>query len=287
MTGFGAAEGPVNEGRLALEVRTVNHRHFSVQFRLPSDLQPLEAELKAALRGQLERGHASVSARWTERPQTTTEIAVNVDRARTVVEALTNLKDALELPGEVDLGFVARQPDVVVYSETQAGGPDPADVLAVLGEALEAVVVMRRAEGTALAEDLRQRLDALTEYLAEVERRSPERLVAERDRLREAVGLLLDKQDVDEARISQEIALLAEKLDIAEEIVRLRSHIVLFRSGLDGDGPVGKQLAFLGQEMLREVNTIGSKANDTTIAHTVIAMKGELERIREQVENVE
>jgi uncharacterized protein (TIGR00255 family) len=254
---------------------------------LPSELQPLEAEIKAALRGQIDRGHVSVSARWTERPRAKTEIAVDVDRARAVVAALAELKAALELPGEVDVGFVARQPDVVMYADTQANAPDPAAVLAVLSEALEAAVAMRRAEGVALAEDLRLRLDALNEYLAEVETRAPERLIAERDRLRDALQVLLDKQHVDEDRIAQEIAVLAEKLDIAEEIVRLRSHIALFRSSLDGKGPVGKQLAFLGQEMLREVNTIGSKANDTTIAHAVIAMKGELERIREQVENVE
>ena len=287
MTGFGAAEGPVSEGRLALEVRTVNHRHFSVQLRLPSELQPLEAELKSALRAHLERGHASVSARWTERPAATTGISVDLDRAKAVVGALKTLKAAMELPGEVDLGFVARQPDVVVYAEPQRGGADPAEVLAVLGEALHAVVAMRRAEGASLAEDLRQRLDTLNEYLAEVETRAPERLLSERDRLREAVHVLLEKQQLDETRLDQEIVLLAEKLDIAEEVVRLRSHIALFQRGLDGDGPIGKQLAFLGQEMLREVNTIGSKANDTTIAHAVIAMKGELERIREQVENVE
>jgi uncharacterized protein (TIGR00255 family) len=287
MTGYGMADGAVGGGRLTCEVRTVNHRHFSVQLRLPAEVQPLEQEIKARLRTQIDRGHVSVGARWTERPEVDTEIAVDLDRARSVIAALTRLKEALELPGDVDLGFLARQPDVLTYSEPDRGTPDASDVHAVLEGALDAVVEMRRIEGASLAADLGQRLSTLEGQLSEIEERAPQRLTAERDRLREAVRALLEGNRPDDARLDQEIVLLADKLDISEEIVRLRAHFALFRASLARDDAVGKQLAFLGQEMLRETNTIGSKANDTAIAHAVIAMKGELERIREQVENIE
>jgi uncharacterized protein (TIGR00255 family) len=149
------------------------------------------------------------------------------------------------------------------------------------------VVASRTQEGQALARELEQRFDNIESQLGTVEARAPLRLTRERERLREAVRELLDGRAVDEDRLSQELALIADKLDVTEEIVRLRAHLAACRQALASEGAAGRQLAFLGQEMLREINTIGSKANDADMAHTVIAMKGELEKIREQAENVE
>jgi uncharacterized protein (TIGR00255 family) len=288
MTGFGVADGPAGGGRLQIEIRTVNHRHFNVQLRLPSTLQPLEEPLRQRLRTRIERGHVSVAGRWLQEPTREAGLTVDLERARAVVAALQRLQAELRLPGAIDLGFVARQPEVV---RLDAGGAEPAvdpmDVLAIADRALEDVVGSRAREGLALAQELRHRLDLLEARLIEVRQRAPERVVGERDRLRAAVAQLLDGAEADPQRVAQEIAFLAERLDITEEMVRLAAHLKAARATLDGSAPAGRRLGFLAQEMLREINTIGSKANDAIIAQAVIAMKEELERFREQLENLE
>jgi uncharacterized protein (TIGR00255 family) len=287
MTGYGAAQGPLGGGLLALEVRTVNHRHLSVQFKLPHGLQQFEMDLRGRLRERLDRGHVTVSARWTQEPERPTDISINMERARAVTQALLDLRELLGLDGDVDLGFVARQPEVFVTRESDSQAPHVDELLELLDAALDSVVQLREREGAALEQDLAARLTSLEQSLASVEAASPGRSERERDRLRAAVEELLDGRKMDEDRLAQEIALLADKLDITEETVRLRTHLDACRQALSEDAPSGRQLAFLGQEMLREINTIGSKANDADIAQTVIGMKGELEKVREQVENVE
>jgi uncharacterized protein (TIGR00255 family) len=296
MTGFGTAHGPVAGGQLRLEVRSVNHRHFSLQLKLPADLSALEADLRERLRTRIRRGHVTVSAAWTEEPPRPAGLRVNLARARELLEAWRTLQRDLGLPGEVSLEWIAKQPDVL-QAGAGAGGEGgegreatPADRAAILrlaDQATEALLAMRASEGAALAREVEHHLASLEAHLAGVERRAPERLVAARDRLRRAVAELADGARLDEARLAQEIALMAERLDIAEEIARLKSHLAAARAALAGSEPAGRQLGFLAQEMLREINTMGSKANDAAIAHAVIAMKGELERFREQVENLE
>ena len=271
MTGFGAAEGPVSGGRLQIELKSVNHRHFNLQLKVPVELQALEVELRERLRGRIARGHVTVSARWVEEPTAPATLTLNVARAREVAAALRELKRALKLKGEIELGWVARHPAV----------------LAVLDRAADALLATRTTEGAALARELVGQLDALARGLASVEARAPERLTAERDRLRAVVAQLLDGARLDESRLAQEIALIAERLDIAEEIARLKTHLAAARGALAEQAPVGRQLGFLGQEMLREINTIGSKANDAAMAQTELAMRGDLEQFREQLENLE
>ncbi len=287
MTGFGSAEDAVGAGRMSVEIRTVNHRHFAAQFRLPSECQRFEGDIRERLRARIDRGHVSVAMRWTEQPTIDGAVAVDVERARAVKEALRRLADALEMPDAVDLGFVARQPDVLSFGSTDPVTVEAEPVLALVDAATAQVLEVREREGAVLAEDLSGRLHLMEEKVAVVEARAPERVVAERDRLRSAVAELLDGSQLDEARLAQEIAFLADKLDITEEIVRLRTHIGAFREALGSNEPIGRRLSFLGQEMLREVNTIGSKANDGAIAAAVIDMKSELEKVREQVENLE
>jgi uncharacterized protein (TIGR00255 family) len=288
MTGFGAAEGPAGGGRIRVEIRTVNHRHYNPAIKLPGDLASLEGEVRERLRKEFDRGHVAVSVRWTEQPLKTGGLSVDLERARAAVAALRMLQDSLALPGEIDLGLVVRQPEVL---STAAGDEAPpatwVEVEAVVVEAARECRAMRQREGQALAAELRHRLDLLEAAARDIAAQAPERLVRERDRLRQSVTQLLDGRTVDETRLAQELAFLADKLDITEEIVRFGAHVTAARGALAGDQPVGKQLGFLAQELGREVNTMGSKANDATIAQRVIAMKGELEKFREQLENLE
>jgi uncharacterized protein (TIGR00255 family) len=287
MTGFGAAEGPVAGGRLRVEIRTVNHRHFNLAARLPSELASLEGELRERLRRDFDRGHLAVQARWAERPAQDDELTVDLERARAVVARLRELQSALALPGDISLELVARQPEVFGTDGGDRAEVAWADVEPVVAQAAAECRAMRRKEGDVLADELRHRLDLLEAGARGVAERAPERVMRERDRLRGAVRELLDGRALDEQRLAQELAFLADKLDITEELVRFRAHVAAAREALAADRPAGKQLGFLAQELGREVNTMGAKANDAEIAHLVIAMKGELEKFREQLENLE
>jgi uncharacterized protein (TIGR00255 family) len=287
MTGFGAAEGPVGGGRLRVEIRTVNHRYFNLAPKLPGDLSGLEGELRERLRREFDRGHVAVHARWTDYPERTGGFAVDLDRARLVTARLRELQSALGLGGDVTLELVARQPDVLSTTSEAAIEVPWVEVEPVVAQAAAECRAMRAREGEALAVELRHRLDLLEQGGELVARRAPERLGRERDRLRGAVAELLDGRAADEARLAQEIAFQADRLDITEELVRFRAHLAAVREALAVDRPAGKQLGFLAQELGREVNTMGSKANDAEIAQQVIAMKGELEKFREQLENLE
>ncbi|MBI1723707.1 MAG: YicC family protein [Gemmatimonadetes bacterium] len=274
-------------GRLRLEVRSVNHRHLSVQLKLPGELQPLEADLRERLRAHMERGHVTVGARWAEAPHQAAGVQVDVERASAIVAALREVGKTLGLPGDMDLATVARLPDVVRVVHADAT-VEPAAVLAILDDAAAACVKMREREGRALAADLLERLRRLAGMGAGIAERAPARVVAERDRLRAAVTDLAAGIAVDPARLAQEVAFLADRMDITEELVRFGTHVAAMEAALsDSKAAVGKQLGFLLQELGREANTIGSKANDAAITETVIAIKGELEKIREQIENLE
>ena len=287
MTGFGAAEAAVAGRRLRVEIRTVNHRYFNLSAKLPSDLTLFEGELRERLRRDFDRGHLSVQARWTESLDAETGFAIDLDRARLVAARLREMQSALGLGGEVTVELVARQPEVLTFGSNGAGEITWNEVEPVVAQAGAECRAMRAREGEALTAELRHRLDLLERSAKEIAARAPERLTRERDRLRAAVAELLDGRSVDEERLAQELAFLADKLDITEELVRFRAHVAAAREALALDKPVGKQLGFLAQELGREVNTMGAKAGDAEIAQLVIAMKGELEKFREQLENLE
>ena len=286
MTGFGSAEGNVLGGRLSIEIRTVNHRYYNPQLKLPFELAGIEGPLRERLRQLLERGHVTVSARWLDAPQSDGAVAVDLGRARQVLAAAKELKRKLKLKGTVDLAFVARQPDVLTVQRDGAAA-SWSEVEPIVARAAQALLAMRAREGKVLAAELEKRLAALEEGAGAVERRAPVRLTTELARLKKAVADLAAGAQVDEQRLAVEVALMADRVDVTEELVRLRTHLAACRAALAGDAAVGKELGFLAQELLREVNTIGSKANDAAITQTVIAMKGELEKYREQLENLE
>lgn len=287
MTGFGAAEGEVAGGRLRVEIRTVNHRHFNPAFKLPSELAPLEADLRERLRRDFERGHVAVAMRWVDGARPAGMLQLNVPRAREAMARLRELQTAVGLTGEVSLDLLARQLDVLTTTEPDAQPVRWDEVDPLVADAAAGCRAMRRREGEVLGVELRQRLEELAGLALGVERRAPARVERELERLRDAVGRLIEGRSLDEARLAQEIALLADRLDVTEELVRLRAHLAAAHGALQRDGPVGKELGFLAQELGREINTIGAKANDAEITRAVIAMKGALEKFREQVENLE
>lgn len=288
MTGFGAAEGPVAGGRIRVEIRTVNHRHFNPSLKLSHELSALEADLRERLRKDFDRGHVSVGVHWAEAPERhTAGFTVNLERARAVALALGDLQRALGVPGQVDLSMIVRQPEVITTGREETPAVEWVDLEPLVAEAIGNCKAMRRREGGVLAAELRHRLELMEAAAAVVARRAPERVARERDRLRAAVTQLLDGRTVDEQRLAQELTFLADKLDITEELVRFAAHVAACREALGKDQPVGKQLGFLAQELGREVNTMGAKANDAEIVQQVVAMKGELEKFREQLENLE
>jgi len=294
MTGYGEAELDTPVGRLRAEVRSVNHRYFSANLRLARQLERFEPLVRESLRGALPRGAVSFSLRL-EAPDAdagTAGPALQVDAARGAryLAALRSLQQELQLPGDIDIALLSRFGDLITPAEDEGAAPVSADLVErVTVAAAQAAVAMRGQEGERLAADLDARLAAMEAALERIGARAPARLVVERDRIRRVVSDLLDGIPLDEDRVAREVAFLAERWDVSEELVRLRSHIELFRATMRSgtDEPVGKRLSFLSQEMNREANTIGSKANDALIEHEVIAIKDEIERLREQVENIE
>lgn len=291
MTGYGDAERAVPAGRLRVEVRTVNHRYFHTTFRLPAALSRWEGEMREWLRAHIARGHASCTVRVDREGPAAGSIRLDEERVAAYLAVFRELSDRFSVTGAPTLELLTRFGDVLVRDapeepEVEVSGED---LRAAVEEAARANVRMREDEGRRLHADLEERLRAMEASLAVVRERAPERLVAERDRLRQAVRELAGGVGVDEQRLAQEIAYLAERWDVNEELVRFDSHVALFRELLAADAsePVGKRLSFLVQEIHREANTIGSKANDSLIAHRVVAIKDEIERLREQVENVE
>lgn len=288
MTGFGAATGRVGTQRVTVELRTVNHRFFNPHVKLPPSLTRWEPEVREQLRRSIARGNVTLTAR-AER-EAASPLSVDEARFAGYVTQLRDLQRRHGLSEELGVGTVLRMPEIFSNSATEeesVGSPE--ELTAVVGEALEALTRMREAEGERLAAVLEDRIAAAEGTLEQIAARAPARLVEERDRLRESVRDLSGGVDVDPARLAQEIAILADRLDVSEEIDRFRAHVAAFRAALRTPSaePVGKRLGFLLQEMLRETNTTGSKSRDAEMLHHVVAVKEELERIAEQVENVE
>lgn len=286
MTGFGAADGTIGRVRVAVELRSVNHRFFNVTMRLPAELSRWEGEVRDVLRKGISRGHVALTARVDR----TAEAPAAIDEVRfsAYVELLRTLRDRYALEGDIDLATLLRMPDVIA-APAEGTEEEGRDLVRLVGSAVQALGRVREAEGRRLVEYVFQRLELVEAALERVAARAPARLIEQRDRLRESVRLLCEGVAVDEQRIAMEIAILADRVDVQEELSRFRSHITAFRQTLAGGGdqPVGKRLGFLLQEMLREANTTGSKANDAQIMADVVTIKEELERIREQVENLE
>jgi uncharacterized protein (TIGR00255 family) len=285
MTGYGTAEGDLAGRRAQVEIRTVNHRYFHCTVRLPADLSALEAEFRERLKQSIDRGHVTATVNWTD-AAASAATRIDWEKAAAAAEALRELKTRFGLGGEITVEQVARFPEVI-GSGRSATSAEWAALAPLADTAIAECLSARRREGEALSDELDRRVDAIAGGMSRVAALLPGRLEREMSRLRVSVRELLGGVDVHPERLVQELALLADRVDVTEEMVRLGAHLAAVRQALAGDKPVGKQLGFLAQEIGREVNTIGSKANDAFIAHEVVAMKGELEKMREQLENLE
>jgi uncharacterized protein (TIGR00255 family) len=289
MTGFGSAEGVVGDARVSVEVRSVNHRFFNPNIKLPNALARWEGEVREAVRRGIGRGAVTVSARFES--DGAPEVTINEQRFGDYVTRLRALQERHHLPADaLDLAAILRLPDVVGASGSEPlAEAAPEELVAVVDRAVAALTAMREAEGARLAAYLDERLAVVVAALDRIEARAPQRVVEQRDRLRASVQELAGGVALDEGRLEQEIAILADRLDVSEEMSRFRAHVAAFRDTLRTAKPdgVGKRLGFLLQEMLREANTTGSKGNDTAVVSDVVQIKEELERIREQVENLE
>jgi len=291
MTGFGAAS--VTKGRIVarVELRSVNHRHLQLKARLSSEQAHLEPALEALVREKLERGAVSVSA-TIEREAAAGAARVNTDVAKRYQKLLQGLAKELKLEGGVRLDTLIGLPGVIGSAEDDSQRETEDELL--LGcakQAIEELVKMRAREGASLLADLRKNTKGIAELVASIEVRMPAVVREHHESLRERVALLLDGQSprvtVRPEDLAREVALLADKMDVGEELTRLTSHLEQWEGLLTKGGAVGRQLEFLVQELLREANTIGSKCNDAKVAHAVVEMKTLIERLREQVQNVE
>jgi len=291
MTGYGEAQRDTPAGHLRMEVKSVNHRFLNVSLKTPNGFDRFDKDLTDVIRARLARGHVSLYLAVDRTPsETGGGVRPDLEKARDYRAALEEIRAALGVSGSVDLAMMARFGDLFRAPEADAPPDvDPAVLREMAEEALQGLLALRQAEGARLREDMEERLDSMAAGLEVVAERAPERLVRERDRLRAAVRELSEQVEVDDDRLAREVAYLAERWDVNEEIVRFRAHLLAFREALSPDGgePVGKRLGFLVQEMHREANTIGSKANDAAMAAASMAIKEEIERLREQVENVE
>ena len=288
MTGYGRARETLNGRDITVEVRSVNNRYLDCTVKVPRTYIFVEDAVKARVQKAVSRGKVDVFITIDATAADETVVAVNEPLAQGYYEALTKLKDMFSLEGELSAAVLAKFPDVLTVTKAEEDLESvSSDICAVLDEALNAYNAMRTVEGGKLSEDIAGRAATIETVVGKVEERSPRTVAAYREKLTARMQEVLQSTAIDESRILTEAAIFADKIAVDEETVRLRSHIAQLRTMLESDQPIGRKLDFLIQEVNRECNTIGSKCNDLTIAQDVVNMKAEVEKIREQVQNIE
>lgn len=288
MTGYGRYQEIIDNRDILVEIRSVNHRYYEFSARVPRNMGYLEEKLKSFVKESISRGKVEVLVTINNIEGKDEQISVNMGVASGYVEALRQANLQLELPDDLTLSQIARFPDVFSVIKT----PDDENeiwkvVKSVAEKSIEKFIDMRTIEGEKMFNDINSKLDTIEKMVSIVEEQSPKTVDAYRKKIYEKLSEILETKDIDENRIITECALLSEKLAVDEETVRLRSHISQFRDLIKSNEPVGRKLDFLVQEMNREVNTTGSKAQDIVITKLVVEMKSELEKIREQIQNIE
>ena len=288
MTGYGRARQERNGRSITVEVRSVNNRYLDCTVKMPRAYIFAEDAMKALVQKSISRGKVDVFVTMDTVEADQTVVQVNEALARSYYEALSRLQEMFVLSNDLSPVALAKFPDVLtVTKEEEDLEMISADICAVLEEALAAHRQMRSVEGEKRCEDISGRADTIEAVVAKVEERSPQTVAEYRARLEAKMREVLQSTTIDESRILTEAAIFADKIAVDEETVRLRSHLAQLRTMLAGEEPVGRKLDFLIQEVNRECNTIGSKCNDLTIARDVVNMKAEVEKIREQVQNIE
>jgi uncharacterized protein (TIGR00255 family) len=288
MTGYGRVETICQGKSIVVEAKSVNHRFLEVFLRTPSSLSPLEMEYKKKITQRFKRGRIEVFIKFEGEGADVSKVNLNMEIARDYFDILSRLKQEFNLQTPISLKTLAGFRDIFTPpSETQLGPEFLNQVEKTFLEALEMLGNMRQEEGLAMFNDMEMRLKAITEILENIKLRAPQVVCEYQNRLSERIKELTDGFALDDARLAQEVAIMAERTDITEEIVRMYSHIGQFEMLLQSDGTEGKKIDFLLQEMNREINTIGSKASDVEITRQVIEVKSELSKLREQAQNIE
>lgn len=288
MTGFGRSEQKVDGREITVEIKSVNHRYFEFGCRVSRGYAFLEEKLKAHIQKAVARGKIDVYVSISDCDEKQAEVTVNHSLAAGYVAALKELKDTYALSGEISVSDITRFNDIFTVHRT----PEDEDavwasVRTVLDSALESFIAMREQEGIKMKEDILLRSKSILSLVSSVEEKSPETVAKYRQKLEERLKEVLSGFNIDEQRLLTEAAIFADKVAVAEETVRLRSHFDQMFQMLESDEAIGRKLDFILQEMNRETNTIGSKVQDAELAHIVVEIKGELEKIREQLQNIE
>ena len=289
MTAYGRAEYAYGERLFVAEIKTVNNRYRDIILRMPRNYQVLEKDLKDLISSRIRRGRVETAIQIEQNAQEPpNHLELNEPLVNAYMRILAQLSEKFGLDQEIRLDTLCQMKDVIIVKpeevdleETRPG------FIEVLNQALDALESMRRREGEAIESDFIKRLDLLEKYVEDVHQKAPTLVDAYREKLAENIRKIGEGVVVDEGRLATEVAFFAERSDITEEIVRMRSHINQFRAYLHSEGATGRRLEFLIQEMNREVNTMASKASDSFIAKVVVEMKSELEKLREQAQNVE
>ncbi len=288
MTGFGRGHEVLNGRDITVEIRAVNHRYYEFSCRIPRSMGFIEEKLKTLLNGKISRGKVEVSVLISNTDAPDEKVSINREVVRDYITALRSVKEELSLNDDLSLSHVMRIPDAFTVIKEETDEEQLwSDIKTVAEQALERFISMREAEGDRMKADLLSRLDTIEGWVGIVEERSPVIVEEYRKRLFDRMTEVLNGANVEESRILLEAGIFSEKTAVDEETVRLRSHIAQFRTMLDGEEPVGRKLDFLVQEMNRETNTIGSKVQDIEVTRLVVDQKSEIEKIREQIQNIE
>ena len=288
MTGFGRGHEVLNGRDITVEIRAVNHRYYEFSCRIPRSLGFMEEKLKSLLQGRINRGKVEVSVLVYNVDAPDEKISINKEVVKDYIDALRSVKDEFELNDDLSLSHVMRIPDAFTVIKTEADEDMIwADVKSVAEVALDKFIAMREAEGERMKADILSRLSTIEGWVGIVEERSPVIVEDYRKKLYDKMCEVLNNSNIDEGRILLEAGIFSEKTAVDEETVRLRSHIAQFRGMLEGSEAIGRKLDFLVQEMNRETNTIGSKVQDIEVTRIVVDQKSEIEKIREQIQNIE
>lgn len=289
MTGYGKSEIENELVDFDVEIRTVNSRYFDLQIRMPSQFNFLEDKIRKEINSKLKRGRVDVYIKSSRRKSLSSNVSIEKDLALDMKNKLEDLIEYIDLDYRLSLRDILINEDIINFESNNEVDEEVSKMLlSAIGEASEKVDKMRQVEGQSLAKDLEFNLAKLEEIILEVEKRSEEVVYIYKERLEKNIAnILTDTVAIDQDRLANEIAFYADKSDINEEIIRLKSHMEQFRKNIESNAPVGKKLDFIVQEMLREFNTIGSKANDLSIIDHIIEGKSLIEKLKEQVQNVE
>lgn len=288
MTGYGRCETVVDGREISVEIKSVNHRYFEVGTRITRGYSFLEDKLKKYLQTKISRGKVDVFVTIGVSENEPAEVTVNHSLASGYINALREIAEKYGLPDDITASSVARYSDIFsVHKQAEDEEKLWNDVLPVVDSALSDFIAMRESEGERMKADVLSRAETIIKIVGEIEERSPQTVVEYKAKLTERINELLENSTVDEERIATEAAIFADKIAVDEETVRLRSHFAQMNDIMSNGGSIGRKLDFIVQEMNRETNTIGSKVTDAELAHKVVDIKAELEKIREQIQNIE